>query len=549
MNDSDLQNVPETEEQQPNQQKVSGNTQTATLKVDTLEPRILLSATWVDADSGKEITGPTPGADHYIGDGADNVANALGGDDQLFGHGGDDTLFGGAGNDLLDGGAGNDRLDGGAGNDLLDGGEGVDTADYSQATASVTVDLTAGTAVSTDGTDVLSSIERVVGSKHDDTFAFSQPVSGAVYAVDGGAGANTIDLAGFSREDATFSTGKLTVSLDDGHSFTIEHDNISSIQFGDKHVNIRVWDGEGATGNLSDRVNWSGDVAPGADDVLVFNGTSSDAAVFDAGFGPSVGGLLIGNAYRGRITLTSDLTITGDLDVAGGTFDLSDHDLHVHDNLVMHRGHFDASSATVTLGGDLIIEGGTIDHRSGTLVFSGNEDQTLHVHGRALNHVIIAKTAGSLNLTENLEIRGNLLNNSGEADFSDHRVTFASQNAQIAADGVAFGDVVINTTGTTRITGTMDLDGNLTIQRANTINGGEIHVAGNVTTLDNAFGGSTVIVLDGTGDQTIGTNGRVGELRHLTIDKAGGTLTLANNLEISGDFNHVSGTVDFGSRT
>ncbi len=111
------------------------NAKRAGLKLDTLEPRILLSATWIEADTGDEISAPTDEAEVFNGTEGADVADALGGDDELFGYGGDDTLAGGDGNDLLDGGTGNDSLSGGdgfdrlfgqAGDDELDGGAGND---------------------------------------------------------------------------------------------------------------------------------------------------------------------------------------------------------------------------------------------------------------------------------------------------------------------------------------------------------------------------------------------------------------------------------------
>jgi len=56
---------------------------------------------------------------------------------------GNDLLFGNAGNDVLVGGGGNDSLWGGAGADRLDGGDGFDYAEYGDATAGVSIDLTA----------------------------------------------------------------------------------------------------------------------------------------------------------------------------------------------------------------------------------------------------------------------------------------------------------------------------------------------------------------------------------------------------------------------
>lgn len=101
----------------------------------------------------------------------------------LDGGNGNDTLIsgnsafnwmnGGSGNDSLVGGDGSDTLIGGLGSDILKGGNNyywgdVDWADYSNASASETVNLFAGTASGGDGNDILSGIEAVRGSSYND---------------------------------------------------------------------------------------------------------------------------------------------------------------------------------------------------------------------------------------------------------------------------------------------------------------------------------------------------------------------------------------------
>jgi Ca2+-binding RTX toxin-like protein len=83
----------------------------------------------------------------------------------------DDTVTGTDGNDVLDVGAGDDVLIGGLGNDVLDGGEGTDTVSYATATGKVIVNLLATTNQATGGagSDVLISIENVIGTSFDDT--------------------------------------------------------------------------------------------------------------------------------------------------------------------------------------------------------------------------------------------------------------------------------------------------------------------------------------------------------------------------------------------
>ncbi|MFT6082310.1 MAG: Ca2+-binding RTX toxin-like protein, partial [Planctomycetota bacterium] len=62
-----------------------------TLGGETVEPRILLSATWLTGTGGTDnITG---------GDADDDTIDAYTGDDTVLGQGGNDTIDGGTGND------------------------------------------------------------------------------------------------------------------------------------------------------------------------------------------------------------------------------------------------------------------------------------------------------------------------------------------------------------------------------------------------------------------------------------------------------------------
>ncbi|MBM1174625.1 hypothetical protein [Microvirga arabica] len=77
----------------------------------------------------------------------------------------------GSGNDTAYGGAGSEQFAGGTGNDILNGGAGTDAADYSEATAGVTVDLSKTTAQAIgggQGTDTLIDIEKLIGSTFSD---------------------------------------------------------------------------------------------------------------------------------------------------------------------------------------------------------------------------------------------------------------------------------------------------------------------------------------------------------------------------------------------
>ena len=116
--------------------------------------------------------------------------NGLDGLDTINGGDGDDTIDGGLGDDVITDGAGSDTVNGGdgadtiyasvgAGNDTYNGGAGeFDLIDYKSALAGIIVDLSGTTdqAISVGGsdaagigTDILVSIDMVVGSDFGDT--------------------------------------------------------------------------------------------------------------------------------------------------------------------------------------------------------------------------------------------------------------------------------------------------------------------------------------------------------------------------------------------
>ncbi|WP_416900382.1 MAG: hypothetical protein ACMVY4_00765 [Minwuia sp.] len=170
----------------------------------------------------------------------DTLANIEG----AFGSALDDTFSGSAGNDSLDGRDGVDVLIGLGGNDTLIGGDdntnGIrqffDTADYSFDIASVNINLFTGIGLDGfGGTDVLSGIERIVGSAFDDTLVgggnaeFEEFDGGAGSdAIDGGdavAGDNGFDAVSYQNAaaaiNATFVGGIGTVTGGDGGTDTL----------------------------------------------------------------------------------------------------------------------------------------------------------------------------------------------------------------------------------------------------------------------------------------------------------------------------------------
>jgi Ca2+-binding RTX toxin-like protein len=91
-----------------------------------------------------------------------------------------------------------DTLIGSSGPNKLTGGTGVDTVSYASATGAVTVNLTSGKAGGADGTDTLKTIENVTGS------GFADAITGNSLAnlLSAGAGNDSINaIDGISGND------------------------------------------------------------------------------------------------------------------------------------------------------------------------------------------------------------------------------------------------------------------------------------------------------------------------------------------------------------
>ena len=207
-------------------------------------PRCLgVKATIVGTARADVIKG-TARADVIVGLGGSDTIKGLGGNDRICGGPGKDTLVGGAGydvlfgdigNDVLGGGAGDDVLLGGSGNDAFNGGLGIgDLASFFFASAGVQVDLSAGTATG-EGTDTLTGIEDLEGSRYDDTLTgddglnYILPGEGND-AVDGGGGLN-------DWVDYFYSASAVVVDLTAGSATGQGTDTLTGIEevYGSQH--------------------------------------------------------------------------------------------------------------------------------------------------------------------------------------------------------------------------------------------------------------------------------------------------------------------------
>jgi Ca2+-binding RTX toxin-like protein len=136
----------------------------------------------------------------------------------------DDVLIGNEKDNTLIGSDGNDLLIGNAGADTLDGGDGIDTVSYRRDPKGVNVDLglifvAPGMLPAQDGfgaTDMLNSIENVIGSSFNDTIRGSA-VNNSLFA-----GSGDDSVSGGSGNDILFGEdGNDTLRGDSGDDFLV----------------------------------------------------------------------------------------------------------------------------------------------------------------------------------------------------------------------------------------------------------------------------------------------------------------------------------------
>lgn len=332
--------------------------------------------------------------DTLTGNADHNMLVGDAGNDIISGGKGDDTLWGDAGNDTLDGGDGDDYMVGGAGDDVIKGGAGVDWSSYENATAGVTVDLNKTTAQNTGGagTDTITGVELLYGSKFDDVltgdakdnYLWGSDGNDKLYGgagddhLSGGNGVNLIDGgAGFDTVDYAFSDKGVTINLSGAPAPQIPIpdgvDTIISVEaamgsayndyivgndaenylFGDAGDDVIFGIGghdtlDGGDGNdvLRGSYRKPGDMllgGAGNDQIIVWTGAGSegDATIVDGGAG--VDSLMFSSVSD----ITLNLANTGDQVIAPGVH-------MVVSNIENVRGSYGADHLTGDAGNNVI---------------------------------------------------------------------------------------------------------------------------------------------------------------------------------------------------
>ncbi|MGE3316321.1 MAG: beta strand repeat-containing protein, partial [Planctomycetaceae bacterium] len=241
------------------------------------------------------------------------------------------------------------------------------------------------------------------------------------------------------------------------------------------------------------------------------------------------------NNVRFNLGAGGDLTVVGTMDVNG--------------NLAIQGNRTSTLAAgNVTVAGNLTTTNSGFTGL-GTLILDGAGNQNFSGNGRVGN-VTVNKASGTLTLRNTITVDGNWVHTAGTVNAGTSTVVFTGGDKTVSATGMSFNNVTLNlgAGGDLSVVGTMDVNGNLVIQGSttSTLAGGTVTVARNLTTTNTGFTGAGTVVLDGTGNQNFAGTGSIGNVR---IQKSAGTLTLQNTITATGDWQHVSGTVNAGTST
>ena len=143
----------------------------------------------LEGDEGSDEIFGGRGNDRILGGQDNDKLRGEKGEDFIVGDEGDDEIDGGDDDDIIIAGKGNDEVKGGEGNDTFIaeeddgddtylGGQGLDTIDYTTILENLEINLKEQKIVSAStGTDIIESIENVVGGQGDDRFIADEAVN------------------------------------------------------------------------------------------------------------------------------------------------------------------------------------------------------------------------------------------------------------------------------------------------------------------------------------------------------------------------------------
>jgi hypothetical protein len=265
-----------------------------------------------------------------------------------------------------------------------------------------------------------------------------------------------------------------------------------------------------AASNWNNVANWSnvsggapGASVPGAADVVTFDNNGAGNCTIDAAV--NISSLTMSALYAGTISQgIFAITTANAASFAGGTFAGGSGTITINGAFTLSGTTFTSSSGILELRNNAAFTGGSFAHNNGTLRFNGAANSTISGNSPATNILEFVGNGHTYNLTcvGNVSVLQSL---------------------------------------------------NLTGASLYTLNTGTISVSGdiNISNTATGSGGNALILIIGNGVQNLNGAAAAGEgaLPQLTINKASGTLNLANYPSVANNFTYTAGTIAAGTST
>ncbi|MGE7773225.1 hypothetical protein ACQKLP_00790 [Chitinophaga sp. NPDC101104] len=465
---------------------------------------------------------------------------------------------------------------------------------------------TAGNWSVVQGTPTLPPGPNDIAVVGDTTFV-NQPVISAAVSVQGlyfgSVKAATINMTGGSLTTSGNIAGVWTLNAT--HTINAGNQNITvngDLQLSDgtagHSINMNVGNGNLA---VTGGVTQAGDAAvtvTGSGNISIGGNYSYSGGTFSAGSGTvtyngsatqTVAGLNYNNLTiqkpAGAALLAAASTMTGDLAVSSGEFNVSGFNLSARNVTIASGATVQGSTSTITASGNWS-NSGTFVPGSGTVVLSGANPQ--NVSATAFNNLTVSKSSGVATLTGNITLGGNLAITSGglvlgtftanrtaaggsmtmasgttlnaggannfPSGFSSYAlnaassVTYDGAVAQSVAGNITYGNLLFSNGGGAAKTlqNTISVGGNLTINSGATLAGSNytINLSGNWINGGTFTPGTSTLTLNGAGKTISGNNvfNRVTVYGSYTV--AGGDITYNGLLNIT-----ATGSYDAGGGT